>query len=334
MTARQPQPASTQSAADAPVSSSWIGYAALLLTATLWALNGPLIKLLSGAGASEASSAAPVSPVAIACYRSLIGGVLFLPLAWRNRRTYRETTPAWLFGSLAAFTIMTYCFVSATAKAAASTAIILQYTSPLWVFLLAPLLLRERIRLLDGSVLLLAMAGVAIIFFGSWSASEAGDETRNLGLLLGLASGFGYGSLTVALRGLRNVSPWCVVTWNFLGSGLVLLPAALWEGQFALTAGQWVQIFVLGVVQFALPYAIFSWALQRVEARHAALIVLLEPILNAVFTWLAIGEPAPGPTLIGGPLILLSVIGWMVLAWRRSVTRSGRANAGESDATK
>ena len=205
---------------------------------------------------------------------------------------------------------MTACFVIATTMTAAANAIVLQYTSPLWVFLLAPLLLGERPSRAEGAVLILALAGVAVIFMGHGASNLAG-------LIVALGSGLGYGTLTVMLRGLRPVNPTAVAWMNSLGSGLLLLPAVAIWGQFTLTPYQWLIIVLLSVVQFCLPYVLFSWALQRVEAHRAALIVLLETVLNPLWTFLLVGEKVPGATLIGGPLILLGVATWLLLTWRR-----------------
>lgn len=272
-----------------------------MVTVALWSLNGPLIKLLDEAG---------VDGLAIACYRSLLGGAVFLPFAVRRWRTLGRVDVRWPIGSVLAFTLMTVCFVIATTRTAAANAIILQNTSSVWVFLLAPLLLRERLRLTDGTVLLFAMIGVAIIFFGHATADVPA-------LVTSLASGLGYGTLIVALRGLRRVDPSTVVSLNLLGSGLLLAPAVGLWATFSLDAHQFGLVVLLGVVQLALPYLLFSWAMQYVEAHRAALIVLLETVLNPLWTYLVVGERVPTPTLIGGPLILISVVVWMFVTWRR-----------------
>jgi len=274
---------------------------ALILCAALWSLNGPLIKLLDGQH---------VPALTIACYRSLLGGLVFAAFARRRLDTLRNVAPAWPIAAVLAFTLMTASFVIANTLTSAANAIILQYTSPIWVFLLSPLLLRERPGRVEGLVLLVAMAGVGVIFAGGRGA----DLT---GLLVALFSGLGYGTLTVLLRKLRPVSPVVVAAANALGSGLLLIvPVAVW-GRFGLTTYEWVLMLVLSLVQFTAPYVLFSWALQRVEAYRAALIVLLEAVLNPLWTYLIVHEaPAPA-TLLGGPLILAGVAGWLLLAWRR-----------------
>ncbi len=286
---------------EAAARQAWVGVAALILCATLWSLNGPLIKLLDRE---------QVPGITIACYRSLLGGLVFLPFALPRRKTVGKVHPAWLIGGVLTFTLMTASFVIANTMTEAANAIILQYTSPIWVFLLAPVLLKERPGRSEGMVLVLALVGIGVIF--------AGNPSGNLpGLLVGLLAGFGYGTLTVVLRGLRAVSPVVVTASNAFGSGLLLVvPVAVW-GSFMLTQYQWGLMLLLALVQFTLPYVLFSWALQRVEAHRAALILLLETVLNPILTYLLVGERPPVATLIGGPIILASVAGWLLLAWRR-----------------
>ena len=292
-----------------PVARQWLGIVALVACATLWSLNGPLIKVLNHAG---------VPGVTIACYRSLIGGLIFAPLALRRLGTLRRVAVAWPIASVATFTLMTITFVVATTMTAAANAIILQYTSPIWVFLLAPLLLKERPGRIEGLVLLVAMAGVAVIFSGNTDTSAAG-------LLVALLSGFGYGSLTVVLRGLRPVSPTVVASLNALGAGVILLVPVALAHSFGLTRYTFGLMLLMGLVQFTFPYLLFSWGLQYVEAHRAALIVLLETVLNPLWTYLIVGEAPPVATLWGGPLILLGVAGWLLLVWRRERARARQA---------
>ncbi len=296
MSAARPGPAS------AP--TRYAGVLALLAAATLWSLNGVLIKVLS---------ADQMPGITIACLRSLIGGLVFLPLAWPRRHTLRNVGAAWPVGCVLMFTLMTATFVISNTMTTSANAIILQYTSPIWIFLLSPLLLRERPRRAEGAVLVVAMAGVAIIFAGHARDSLAA-------LLVALTSGLGYGALTVALRGLRPVNAMVVAAMNALGSGVLLIAPTLIWGTFELTARQWGLVVLMGLVQFTLPYFLFTWALQRVEAHRAGMVVLLEVVLNPVWTFLAVSETPAASTLIGGPLVLAGVVGTLLLGRPRPPT--------------
>jgi len=107
----------------------------------------------------------------------------------------------------------------------------------------------------------------------------------------------------------------------------VLLPAVGIWGTFALDGYQFVLVLILSLVQMAVPYVLFSWALRHVEAHQAALILLLEALMNPMWTYLVVGEHVPHATLLGGPLILASVIAWMLITWRRE--RGQRAEGGK-----
>lgn len=284
------------------VTTGRAGVAALIGAAALWSLNGPLIKILNAQGDG-------VDPLLIACMRSLMGGVLFLPLVWRNRGTVLKAGWGWPLFSVSSFTLMTAAFVIANTQTQAANAIVLQYTAPLYVFLLSPWLLREKPGWSEGLALLLALCGVAVIV--AWGGTSDG-------VLIALVSGLGYGLLIIALRGLRHADPAATVAMNFICSGLILLIPVLLLNKLHLTLAQGLILLLMSVVQFAIPYLLFGWALQRVPAVHASLITLLEMIINPVLTFLIVREAPPAATLVGGPLVLAGVAGWVWLSARRA----------------
>jgi drug/metabolite transporter (DMT)-like permease len=214
------------------------------------------------------------------------------------------------------FTLMTASFVIATTQTSAANAIALQYTAPIVVFALSPVLLGVQPRMSEGLALLLAMAGVAVIFFGHTLADAPV-------LAVALASGVGYGGLIVALSGLRRVNPWVVVVLNALASGVALLAvlaiaSVAGRDTLALTGRQFGLLALMSVAQFVGPYALFSWGLRHVEAHRASLIVLLEMILNPFWTYLAVGERPPPATIAGGTLILAGVAANVMVTWRHA----------------
>lgn len=291
---------------------------ALCLASALWSVNGPLIKFLNAAPGGDPLAGDPLAQavpgINIACFRSLFGGLFMLVFARSGWTALLRVHPAWPALSVLMLTALSATFVIASTMTAASNAIILQYTAPAWVFVLSPLVLREKPRLTEAGLLVVAMVGVSIIFFGN-----PPGESR--ALQIALSSGLYFAVLQLVLRRLAHVRPATIVAMNFLGSGLLMLPAVAIWGRFDLYAWQWLVLAGMGVVQFALPYLLFSWALRYVAAYRAALITLLEAILNPVWTWIFIGERVPAATLLGGPIILASVVGWIV----QSVRAAGQA---------
>ena len=304
--------------------SYFVGVTLVFAAAVLWSLNGALIKLIHEDGQGPHA-------VLIAFYRSLFAGLFLLTLARgkfhtlkRNSERATEPTPASarscetgiphqlihrsLFGLRPAaiacvvfFTLMTACFALAATKTEAANAIILQYTSTFWVFGLSPWLLREKARTEDLWILGLAMIGIGVIFGGRAS-------TNLIGLLIALAAGLFYALNTMTLRLLRDSDSAAVIVLNNLGSVVLLLPVALLVGGLMISPRALLLLIVMGVVQFGLPYYLFTLGLVRVPAYQAALITLAEPVLVPLWTYLAVRETVPLTTIIGGGVILAALI--------------------------
>lgn len=307
----------------APASRSFfIGVIFLLLAAILWSLNGAFIKVINKSGQGP-------DGLAIAFYRSIFGGLFLLPFALARARTASPeivglVPPASISTSIyplilcvLSFTLMTSCFVIANTLTQAANAIILQYTSTLWVFMLSPLLLGESANRRDFLILLLAIVGIGIIFAGNASTSLPG-------LLIALAAGLFYGLLTLFLRKLRHIDAIKLTVINNLGAAALLLPFAVLFGDVTLPVRTLGLLALMGIVQFSVPYLLFTLGLNRVPAQQAAIYTMLEPLLVPLWTYLAVGERVEAPTIRGGTLILAALL-WLTIAnWRRS-TRVGRA---------
>jgi drug/metabolite transporter (DMT)-like permease len=76
--------------------------------------------------------------------------------------------------------------------------------------------------------------------------------------------------------------------------------------------GAWVNLIFLGTVQLGLSYILYSIAIKGVTALEASLIPVIEPILNPLWVFLAIGEIPGKWALAGSAVILTSVILWFL----------------------
>jgi drug/metabolite transporter (DMT)-like permease len=66
----------------------------------------------------------------------------------------------------------------------------------------------------------------------------------------------------------------------------------------------WTLVLYLGVVQIALAYLMLTSAVRTVAAFEVSLLLLVEPALNPVWSWLFLGETPGAATIAGGVLIL------------------------------
>jgi DME family drug/metabolite transporter len=263
---------------------------AIVAAAVLWSLSGALAKSLQLPGPT------------MACYRALFAAaVLALFLPGRPRSFHWE-----LVGMVTAFTIMNVAYVTAITATTAANAILLQYTAPLWMFLGGVLWLKEPLEKASMVALGLGLGGILVTL-----ATQ--PPGHGIGMVLALVSGLAYGCVGLYLRRLRRHDPLWLSFLNHAGAAAILFPVLVFfhhqqgNGWLPCDLAHFAGLFVFGAVQMALPYVLFSWGLRYVSAQEAALLTLLEPVLNPLWTYLAVGE-APGTgTLIGGAFILVAV---------------------------
>lgn len=269
----------------------------------LWSLGGLFIKLLTHNGAWQSSA------LGITFHRGLFAALCLAPLMrGRARPRLMDWAAAVLF-----YTLLLGLYVAATQGTSAANAIFLQYTAPLYALALGPRLFGEPFHRSDAWALLLAMLGIAVLFLGSFHGGERGP------LLMGAGSGLMFGFFLLWLRHMRYADPVAVTALNNAGvavlSGLALLAvrpeevilvprAVAGEGRLLPAAGL---LALMGCVQIAAPYVLFSYGLKRVPSVEGSLLALVEPLLNPVWVALFFGERPTASTVAGGLLILAAL---------------------------
>lgn len=198
--------------------------------------------------------------------------------------------------SMLTYTAAISSFVSANRLTTAANAIVLQYTAPIFVFVIIHFFFRERIAGVNWLALALGMLGVGVIFAGSAGQPDAS------GVLLALASGFLFSLYMLSLRFLTGLNAGALTFVNNAACCLMLLPFV--HDQLSLTAREGFLVAIMGVVQLGIPYWLFSKGVEKVSVQEASLIVLIEPVLNPIWVALAVGEVPSHATLIGGGLIV------------------------------
>jgi drug/metabolite transporter (DMT)-like permease len=279
------------------------------MSARLLVLAAAILFSTGGAGIKiQAFSAAQVSML-----RSGIAAAALL--LWARRSLV--WSPA-AIGAGVIYAGMLTLFVTATKLTTAANAIFLQSTAPLYVLVLAPWLLHERFRPRDLVYLIALAAGMLICFFAEQDASVTAPDPA-LGNALGALSGLVWALTLLSLRylgrdGAHGAGLSAVVAGNAFAC-LGALPFAL--PLPAARADEWLTVVYLGVFQIGLAYILLTSAVRHLRALEVSLLLLLEPVLNPVWTWIVRGEE-PGPwTVIGGAVIIVATAAKTVYDARR-----------------
>ncbi len=240
----------------------------------------------------------------MACFRSLVAAVALLVFLPDARRNWTWRTP--LVGCAYAGTLI--LFVTANKLTTSAATIFLQSTAPLYLLLLGPWLLGEKVRRRDAAVIAALATGLVMMVWGS-DAPQATAPDPLTGNVLAAASGV-FWALTIAGlrwlgRGSREAAASATAVGNVIGF-LFCLPFALPVA--SVTAPDVAAIVYLGVFQIAIAYAFVTRGVTHVGALEASLLLLLEPVLNPLWAWLVQGEVPGRWTVAGGALILAATL--------------------------
>ena len=267
-------------------------YWMLLATAVLFSTGGAAIKACTLTSWQVAGLRSGLAAAAL---------LVFLPEA-RKKWDWRIAPVS--FASAATLLL----FVVATKNTTSANAIFLQATGPLYVLALGTLVLGERLHLREALTGLLIAIGMILFYFDSTKATVLAPNPA-LGNLLAALSGVTWAATVVGLRWLSKnaaggIAP--IVLANCI-TFLAALPMAL-----PLERLSWSDALILlylGVVQIGLAYVLMTRAMRDVEALGASLILLAEPALNPVWSWLVHGEVLSRQALAGGSVILIATLG-------------------------
>jgi drug/metabolite transporter (DMT)-like permease len=200
-----------------------------------------------------------------------------------------------------------------------ATATVLASTSPLWVAVLAPVLLRERLHTSAVLGLLLALAGVVAITGLGEQGVLAGSLVGNAVIMLSCAS---FGLYTVLGKDLSaRYSPMVFCGVSCLGGALATVPFAAWELSVRTGAASafvansntvtawptplgWLLLGYLSIAVTFVGFAVLFWGIRALPAAQAGALVFLQPLSGLVLAILILGDRPTSTFLAGCALVL------------------------------
>jgi drug/metabolite transporter, DME family len=260
----------------------------VLVAALLWSTGSLFIK------------STPLGALELSFGRSLLAAITVAALTWREgfRLNFVTLVASVLYAALLVL------FVVANKLTTAANAIFLQYTAPVYVLVLEPLVFKERFRRADLMVVAACVAGMSLFFVGRLRP----DDVE--GNLTALASGLCFALFLLLLRhqrGAESNRASSVIYGNIIIS-LVTLPAFA-HAAHTLTVKDALIVSYLGVVQIGLAYTLFTLGIARgVRSLDAGVVGYVEPMLNPVWVFLFLGERPSNWAVVGGSIIIAAVL--------------------------
>ena len=190
-----------------------------------------------------------------------------------------------------------------------SIAILLQYTAPIYVMLVSPFLLKEKVGKGSIAALFIAITGVFLIVKPEGGLSDI-ELTGNymLGITAGLLSGVVFAALLLNVKVLKKEYPeLAIVFWPMVVAFLLLSPSALDVSRDILYSNLKV-LAVFGIVSIGFGEIFTILGIANLKAQTGSILALIEPVSGVFFDIAVLGISLSSETLAGCALIMGSAL--------------------------
>lgn len=280
------------------ISQRKLGLITVLFAVILWAVAANLISSLFAAGVKPFELA--VSSMTIATFGlTVVNSFMIKPeakaMSWQQ----------FILGlSFAGLTGVNYL---AIARLPVAVAILLLFTSPIIVVLWTALTTRHMPSRSVLAAMLLLIVGVVLV---SKVLESNLSEFNGFGILVGLSSAVFFTAYSLQSERVgRSDEPLGVMLKTFAIGSLFWLAYQVTQGvpvTLLEPENVW-KIIYIGIAGNLLPYSLFFWGIQRIQAERAVIIATLEPVIAAALAWIWFCQTLTLLQLVGGILTILAV---------------------------
>jgi len=279
----------------------FIYYLGLLLTTAIWASTFINIKIVLQ----------QVPPNTLAFLRFFVASLVLgsLLVISRQPALKSEDLPTVALCGLTGITLYNFLQNQGLKFAGATDASILAAMAPVFIALIAGLVLKERITYLQTTGILIAFAGSVLVATNGSLSGLSFTSRRLAGDALILLTGISWAVYSISVkRLLEKYTATVVLAYSTFAGTIFLFPLSLFEYPVNLAAINltgWLNILYLGVLASCLAYLIWNIALSRVAAVTAGIFLYLIPVFTAVIAAIFLREIPGAYTVIGGLIVLV-----------------------------
>ena len=274
--------------------SKFLGYSYVAAAAIIWGSNGVIVNWV------------PYDAYAIAFFRVLFASLTLLPVVLLTRKpeTMRAARSWRVMLSLGLLLALGWTLLFHSMKLIAiANAVLLNYMAPIFVALLVPLFLKEKLEKSTLLALAISVAGIVVI---SYQQNLQMSHLNLLGVILGLLAGLAYAGFIIASkRALSSFSSLVVAFYSYAVASIFLLPFVIGT-DFSPDLTSWILLLVLGVFNTGFAVTLYLKGLGMVKAQKAVVFTYLEPASAVVFGFLFLAQQPTPLMLVGGFLILIA----------------------------
>ena len=254
----------------------------------------------------------PLSSSLLAFTRGILGGTyLVIYMAITKRKGERtERKDMLLLILTGAFIGLNWVFLFESYNCTTvSTATMCYYMQPVFVMILSPIFLKEKLTLRKALCALVSVVGM--LFVSGVFGGSAITESDTKGIIYGLLAAFLYASVIILNKKTGKVDAYRKTAVELFAASVTILPYLLLTGDFtsvSLSLSSVLLVFVVGVFHTGIAYTMYFGSMKSLPAGSVAMLSYIDPVSALILSSLILGEKMTLPGWIGAGMIILSAL--------------------------
>ena len=288
--------------------------------AFLWGVSAVLGRAVFTGRLPLNGALRPIDPLILSQTRTTFSLLVLLPIlvgarGWqRIKLPPRDLAYCFLLGTLGV-AVSNYFYYVAIQRTSVATAIIVQYTAPVWVLLYVVARGQQKLTPHKVSAVALAVTGIALVIdlFGDLFGARSSASLRldAYGLIAALLASFSFAFYNVAgHRILARYDRWRVLVWTLTAASIFwLFVNPPWKVASAhYSPAQWIFLFVFSMISVLGAFSLYFLGLQHVEPTRAIIASCLEPVFSILLAALLLREVLRPIQTVGIVFVLAAIV--------------------------
>jgi drug/metabolite transporter (DMT)-like permease len=258
----------------------------------------------------------PIDPLILSQTRTTFSLLVLLPLLVASKGWQRIKLPArdlaycFLLGTFGV-AVSNYFYYVAIQRTNVATAIIVQYTAPVWVLLYVVARGHQKLTAQKVAAVALAVTGIALVIDILGLKSGSALHLDPYGLIAALLASFSFAFYNVGgHRILARHDRWRVLVWTLAASAIFWLfvnpPWKIAAAHYA--PAQWLFLFVFSMISVLGAFSLYFLGLQHLEPTRAIIASCLEPVFSILLAALLLGEILRPIQTLGIIFVLAAIV--------------------------
>ncbi len=262
----------------------------------------------------------PIDPLILSQTRTTFSLLVLLSILVAGKGWRRVKLPAgdlaycFVLGILGV-AVSNYFYYVAIQRTNVATAIIVQYTAPVWVLLYVVARGQQKLTAQKVAAVAFAVTGIALVIdlIGAALSGNKSGSALHLdlyGIIAALLASFSFAFYNVGgHRILARHDRWRVLVWTLAAATAFWLvvnpPWKIAAAHYALA--QWLFLFAFSMISVLGAFSLYFLGLQHLEPTRAIVASCLEPVFSILLAALLLGEGLR-PIQVFGIVLVLSAI--------------------------